>query len=265
MENYSIHKKRSKQLSFDKKEDASIEDIIDSVTKPIIQHVFTRIKPRKLEELEMALRMAKWDKYFTPIQYRALNLLLKVLGIVLFLLFSQFSIVIAVIWGVILCFGMDILFKNSITNRRQKLFNDFPDLIRIIEGYLTSGMPFVQSVEESIKYVGDEWKPILKNFVIECEMKSVDEALTFLKEEVDLFEMKEFVSIVKLNLDQGGDAKDSFSAQAEKIRELQMDLIQIKIGQRQIWATMLQAPLLIACFIVLGLPTVSNMMNFTSM
>lgn len=265
MENYSIHRKRMKQLNFEKKDDASINDLVDTVTKPIIQHVFTRFKPRNLEELERNLRMAKWDKYFTPIQYRALNLILKTLGVVAFLLFYKSSMFIAVIWAFILIFAIDILFKNSVTNRRERLFNDFPDFIRIVEGYLTANMPFPKAVEESIKYVGVEWQPILKQFVIECEIKSIDEALEFLKEEVNLFEMREFISIVKLNLDQGGDAKDSFSAQAEKIRELQMDLIAMKIGKRRTMAIMIQGPLLICNFVVLGLPTVHSMLNMSSM
>lgn len=266
MENYSIHKRRLRQLNFDKKkEDATTNDMIDAVTKPIINHVFSRFKPKKLELLERQLRMAKWDKHFTPIQYRALNYLLKAVGLIAFLLFFQVSTFMAVLWGFILIFAMDILFKNSVINRRDRIFNDFPEFIRIVEGYLTANMPFPKAVEESIKYVGDEWKPILKQFVIECEIKSIDEALEFLKEEVDLFEMREFVSIVKLNLEQGGDAKDSFSAQAEKIREIQMDLIAVKIGKRQTMGIIVQAPLLLCNMAVLGLPVVSSMTNMTSM
>jgi len=266
MENYNIHKRRLRQLDFEKKkEDATLNDLVDNVTKPIIQHVFSRFKPKNLEELERGLRMAKWDNNFTPIQYRALNLLLKVVGVLVFLLLFKKSLLIAGIWAFVMIFGMDILFKNSVVNRRERLFNDFPDFIRIVEGYLTANMPFPKAVEESIKYVGDEWKPILKNFVVECEIKSIDEALDFLKEEVDLFEMREFVSIVKLNLEQGGDAKDSFSAQAEKIREIQMDLIAIKIGKRQTMGIVLQGPLLLCNIMVLGLPTVNSMMNFSSM
>jgi Flp pilus assembly protein TadB len=262
MENYSIHKKRLRQLDFEKKkEDANISDLVDTVTKPIINHVFSRFKPKNLEELERQLRMAKWDKNFTPIQYRALNLLLKGIGVLAFLLFSQASMFMAVLWGFILIFVMDILFKNSVVNRRERIFNDFPEFIRIVEGYLTANMPFPKAVEESIKYVGDEWKPILKQFVIECEIKSIDEALDFLKEDVDLFEMREFVAIVKLNLEQGGDAKDSFSAQAEKIREMQMDLIAIKIGKRQTMGILVQAPLLLCNMAVLGLPVVDSFSN----
>lgn len=266
LENYSVHKRRLQQLQFaKKKEDMDLSGLIDTVTKPVISHVFSRFKPKRLEELEKDLRMAKWDKNFTPIQYRALSILLKTVGIVLFIVFSNFSMFLAVIWGVVLFFGVDLLFKNSVINRREKLFNDFPDFIRVTEGYLTANIPFTKAVEESIKYVGDEWKPILQRFVVESEIKGIEEGLDMLKREVDLFEMREFVSLVKLTLEQGGEAKDGFSAQAEKIREMQMDLIAVKISKRQTMGVLIQGPLLLCILMVVGLPTVNSMLSLNSL
>ncbi|MFF2531577.1 type II secretion system F family protein [Brevibacillus sp. NPDC058079] len=266
MENYNVHRKRLKQLKFQKKkEDADISEIIDTVTKPVIMHVFSRYKPKRLDEIDAQLKMSKWDKHFTPIQYRALNLLLKALGVIAFLLLANASMTMACIWAVALIFGLDFLFKNSINNRKEKLIADFPDFIRITEGYLSANVPFSKAVSESIKYVGDEWKPILQRFVIDCELKNINEALEGLKREVDMFEVREFVALVKLNLEQGGDAKDSFSAQADKIREMQMDMIAIKIGKRQTMGIVLQGPLLLCNLLVFGLPTVGSMTSFTSM
>lgn len=266
MENYNVHRKRLKQLKFNKKkEDADLSELIDTVTKPVINHFFSRFKPKKLEVIESNLKMAKWDKHFTPIQYRALNLMLKVLGVVMFFILYNASTIIAAVWAIALIFGMDFLFKNSIGNRKSKLIADFPDFIRITEGYLSASVPFSKAVSESIKYVGDEWKPILQKFVIDCEIKSIDEALEGLKREVDLFEVREFVALVRLTLEQGGDAKDSFSAQADKIREMQMDMIAIKIGKRQTMGIVLQGPLLLCNLMVFGLPTIGSMTNFSSM
>lgn len=266
MENYNVHKKRLRQLKFQKKkEEADLSGLIDTVTKPVIVHLFSRLKPKKLDELAIDLKMAKWDKNFSPMQYRALSLLLKVIGLVAFLVLYNASGLMAVIWGVILFFGLDFLFKNSIKNRKERLLSDFPDFIRITEGYLSADVPFSKAVSESIKYVGDEWKPILQTFVIECELKGIEEALEGLKREIDMFEVREFVALVKLTLEQGGDAKDSFSAQADKIRELHMDMIAIKIGKRQTMGIILQGPLLLCNLLVFGLPTVGSMTNFTSM
>lgn len=265
MENYNVHRKRLKQLKFQQKEEASVTELIDTVTKPVITYVFSRMTPKNLEELEIDLRMAKWDKYFSPIQYRALDLTLKAIGVVMFLLLSKASMLMAVIWGVILCFGLGFLFNNSIKNRKEKLIADFPDFIRITEGYLTANVPFTEAVSQCIKYVGEEWKPILQNFVIECDIKSIDEALETLKKEVDLFEVREFVALVKLTLEQGGDARDSFSEQADKVREMQLDLMMAKIGKRQMMGVAIQAPLLLCNLLAFALPTVSSMLSFSSM
>ena len=265
MENYNVHRKRLKQLKFEEKKETSSADLIDIITKPVINHIFNKFKPRNLEELELDLRMAKWDKYFSPIQYRAFNITFKIIGTVFFLLLFKASTPIALIWFVVMFFGVGFLFRNSINNRKEKLIMDFPDFIRITEGYLNASMPFSKAVAESIQFIGKEWEPILSKFVVECDIKSIDEALDSLKEEVNLFEVKEFVALVKLTLEQGGDAKDSFSEQADKIREMQLDMIAIKIGKRQMMGIAIQAPLLIANLLVFGLPTVQSMLTFSSM
>jgi len=266
MENYSIHKKRLRQLQANNvKKELEWKELIDFLTKPIISHLFPYVKPKNLEQLEMDLKMAKWDKYFTPVQYRALNLLLKIVGVLAFLFLFRGSLVLALLWGLALFVGMDILFKNSIKNRKEKLLKDFPELIYITEGYLAANFPFAKAIQESIKYVGEEWKPILQKFVVDCEMTSVEEALDNLKKEVDLFEMKEFVSIVRLVLEQGGDAKDAFKAQAEKIEELHEDIVENEIGKRQTMGMLIQGPLLISVFIVVGLPVITSMINFNTM
>lgn len=266
MENYNMHRKRLKQLQFNKKkEEADMGELIDKVTKPVVTHILPKLKPRNLEQLERDLKMAKWDKNFTPVQYRALSLTLKVAGLVIGALLYNASAMIALVWAGALIFGMDYLFRNSRNNRKEKLVADFPDFIRITEGYLTANVPFSQAVAESIKYVGDEWKPILQNFVVECDVKSIEEALETLKKDVDLFEVREFVALVKLTLEQGGDASDSFSAQADKIREMQLDMMAMKIGKRQMMGIAIQAPLLLCNLLVFGLPTVSSMTNFSAM
>lgn len=266
MENYNVHRKRLKQLQFNaKKEDADMSEIIDKVTKPVILHILPKLKPRNLEQLERDLRMAKWDKLFTPTQYRALSLTLKVAGLLAGLLLYNMSSAMALVWAVALIFGLDYLLRNSKNNRKEKLMTDFPDFIRITEGYLTANVPFSQAVSESIKYVGEEWKPILQDFVVQCDVKSIGEALESLKNEVDLFEVREFVALVKLTLEQGGDASESFSAQADKIREMQLDMIAIKIGKRQMMGIAIQAPLLLCNLLVFGLPTIASMTSFTAM
>lgn len=265
LENYRIHKKRLKQLRFQQRREKEWEDFIDQVTQPIIRHVLSRWKPKGLDELDMDLRMAKWDRYFSPKQYVAMRWLLKALGLVMFLLLSSQSMLFALLWGGALFFGMDFLFRNSVKNRKERLLQEFPDFIRITEGYVMANFPIPQAVQHAIPYVGEEWKPILQKFVVDCEIKGVDDALEGLKHEVDLFEVREFVALMRLVLEQGGDVKQGFSEQAEKIRQLINDLMAIKVGRRQMMAMALQAPLLICILVVVGLPTISSMLNMNTM
>lgn len=266
MENYNIHKKRLKQLQFNnRKEEMEVNELIDKVTKPVISHIIPRLKPKDLSGIDRQLRMAKWHKTFTPIQFRAFSLLLKALGVTLGVLLVSSSTFMAGIWFAVLFFGPNFLLKNSITNRKQKLITEFPDFIRITEGYLSANIPLIPAVKESIKYVGDEWQPILQQFVVEAEVRSVDEALEFLKNEVDLFEVREFVSLVRLTLEQGGDASESFSAQADKIRQMQINAMEIKVGKRQTMSMILQGPLLLCILATFALPIVSSMTSFSSM
>lgn len=266
MENYNMHKKRLKQLQFSKKkEEADVSDLIDKVTKPVILYVLPKLKPRNLDQLERDLRMAKWDKFFSPIQYRALSITLKVIGIVVgALLYSQ-SIPIAIVWAGLLIFLMDFLMRNTVKNIKSNLLRDFPDFIRITEGYLSANLTFADAVEESIKYVGEDWVPILKRFVVETRMSSISNALEGLKKDADLFEVREFISLINLTLEQGGDASESFTAQADKIREMQLDMIAMKIGKREIMSSIVQGPLLLCNILVIGLPAVSSMTSMTSM
>lgn len=263
MGNYKIHKKRLDQLKQQRgKDDIDLSELIDNVTRPIISVVFSEFRPRKLDELEVMLKMSGWNKMFTPLSFRALNLLFKIIGVVVGVGIWQINKPIAIAWGAALFFGLGFFMKNTYTNRKERLMLDFPDFIRITEGYLSANMSFARAVTESIQYVGDEWKPILQKFAVEIDVRGIDEALDNLKNEVDLFDVREFVSLVRLALERGGDAKSSFKAQAERIREMQIDIMAIKIGQRQTMSIMLQGPLLISSMAMFALPTVGAMMEF---
>lgn len=266
MENYNIHKKRLNQLKFEEHEEKEddLAGFVDKVTKPIIKHVFSRFTPKNLEALEKDLKMSQWDKYFTPLQFRALSLLLKVISVVVVILLWKKAAFLAIIWGAILFIGIDVLHYNAKKNRAERLMTDFPDFMRVMESFLSAGLPFTKAVEESIKYVGPDWQPILKKFVVKADVKSVTEALDGLRDDVDLIAVREFVAMVRLTIEQGGEAKESFSRQADKIREMQQDAIAIKIGKRETMGVLLTFPLLLAVIAVMGLPVVGAMMDFTA-
>ena len=269
---YSIHKKRLQQLrrEVDKKESNSVE-IIEKYTDPVIKNLFPLIERylpslrfSNMDGLKKDLRMAKWDDVFTPETFVASSIILKIVGVFVFMfafILPGIFKVVAMAWAAALMFGLDKMFQNELKSKKDRLFNDFPDFIRITSGYLSADMPLVQSVTDAIKYVGPDWKPILQQFVVDCDTKNIDTALNNLKENADLFEVKEFVSLVRLTLEQGGNAKEGFHLQAEKITEMQKNLMIIKVGKRKTMSQVIQGPLLLCNMAILALPTVGEVIT----
>lgn len=262
LENYKIHKKRLKQLNFQRKDDADISEIIGKVTNPFEQFFSQRYSVDRLEVTWRKIKLAKWDKVFkSPLSFIVFLWLLRVVGLFFAVILWSASPFFASMWGGALILLPAYLFYNSTSNRVQRLISEFPEFIRIMEGYLTAGLTFSTSVQESIRYVGDEWKPILQKLAVDIELMGVDDALEAFKFEVDLFEVREFVSLLKLTLEQGGDPREGFESQAERIKELSQLNIEMKIQKRTTMGIMIQAPMLICLIMVIGLPTIDAMMN----
>ncbi len=257
LENYNLHKKRLKQLQFEKKEETDFKDIVDKITEPLIKHIYSKATFKDLDKLEKKLKMAGWDKTFTPIKYKAFNITLKVIGVVFAILFSKISIPMAVIWGFVMIFFLDILFLDAINSRKSRMIAGFSDIIRVIQGFLSADMTFNEALKESVKYASEDWTPILKEVAIRSTTSNTQEALQYMKEEVDIFEVREFISLLNLILEQGGDAKDSFDVQNEKIKKMIFDSKVKQIEKREMKATFLQLPILLTHLLVLGMPVVN--------
>ncbi|RKO61860.1 type II secretion system F family protein [Caldibacillus debilis] len=268
MQNYGIHKERLRQLQRageGKPEPDTASQLVETLTKPIIRYILPKLKPIDTNKLEKELRLAGWDRYFDPSTYRAMNILLKVAGVVALLAIWPIEPVFAVVFALLFFFLFGFLLKNGVKNVKEVLFNEFPDFISIIQGYLMAGVPLTKAVEETIPYVGDAWKGLLKDFVMNCNLYSVPEAIEKLCDEVDVFEIREFFSLVKLNLEQGINIKECFEAQAEKITEMQTEAMMNKIGRRQTMTIVIQAPLFLCIFVVAGMPTFYSMMTFQTL
>lgn len=261
-ENSSLHKKRLEQLKFENKRTSSDSDnkeFIDKITAPVVTHILPKMKSRDLTQLEKDLQMAQWDKYFTPVTFTAMDVLLKILGAVAFVLFIGVSMAMAVLWGALLMFLFRFLFNNSLKERKFRLMAEFPEFIEITAGFLNSDMSLSQGIEYSLPYVGEQWKPILQEFIVSCTMKDQSDAITEMQHKIDIFEVREFWSLVKLNTDQGIDIKECFEAQSQKVRELQLDVMLDKIGKRQVLSIAVQGPLLLTMILSFGLPTFVQM------
>ena len=263
MQNEGIHRERLKQLqSHEGEKDDSAAQLVNTLTKPIVTYLLPKMKPFDNEQLAKDLKFAGWDHIMDPMQYRAMSILLKIIGVVAFIAVYPISPFFAVIIFGLFFFLYGFLFRNSISEKKNALFHQFPDFIRIIQGYLMAGIPLTKAVEETIPYVGDDWKPYLKDFVLNCNIYSAPEAIDMLCEEVDIFEIREFFSLIKLNLEQGINIKESFESQSQKVAEMQMEVFLNKIGRRQMMSKLVQAPLILCMFVSAGMPTFYSMMNF---
>lgn len=270
MQNYGTHKERLKQLQradqdIEFEEEDSTARFVGTITKPITTYVLPRLKPKDTEQLERDLKIAEWDYLMDPAQFRALNILLKIVGVIALFAIYPISPLFSGLFFALFFFLFSFLFHNSISEKKKALFNQFPDFIRIIQGYLMAGIPLTKAIEETIPYVGDDWKPILKNFLLNCNVYTVSEAIEKLNDEVDIFEIREFFSLIKLNLEQGINIKESFESQTKKVQEMQMEVMLSKIGRRQMMSKIVQAPLLLCMFVSAGLPTFYSMMTFSTM
>lgn len=271
MEDYNIYKRRANQL---KKEidrgDTSVINMIEKYTSPISEHILPRISKYLpslsidgQEELRKKLELIGWDDTFTPVSFVASGILLKIIGLigipVSFILFKGSYLYVALAVCGIAMFGLDAWVNSEAKGRSDELFSEFPDLIRIVSGYLSADMTIVDSFKESLQYVGDAWKPVVSSFVITCNTQGVSEALDHLKYSIDIFEVKEFVALVKLTIEQGGNVKDGFLEQADKVNDMKKNAMYLKIGKRKTMATLLQFPLLILNTIIIIVPTLFDM------
>ena len=270
-----LHNTRMKQLDFanervrngkSKTEEEEIRKLINDITTPLIKHVMPNIEYRKdLDSLEKNLKFAGFDKYFTASQYIALIIAGRFAGLFAFIVFFPFAKPIAFLWFFALGIFPSFLFKNSVNNKKEVLLMGFPEFINISKSYLASGMTFEKAVEESIMYVNKEWQELLKRYLINSETLSRRECLTILAEESNIFEIKEFMSLVQLNMEQGIDVKESFERQYGKIKDLQNLAFIKKIEGRRVWTILVQGPVLLTILVAFGLPTFESMMGMGSL
>lgn len=260
MDNYFIHKRRLKELKFDKKQSKEVNELIEQVTKPAQNHLVGAVDKNNEQNLERKLKLSKWNRYFSVKSYIAAKLTLRIVaGIFFIIAFFTDNLVVGLLWGLALTFGLDFLLNNSVDTKKEKLFAYFPDFLRITQGFLSSGMPFLAAIEKTLPYLNEEWQELTKDFIVNFKTTNIEHALDQLKNATDMFEVKEFTALVKLILDQGGDMKDGFEAQAEAISEMQQFLLEKKIAKRKTLAILIQAPLLLTIFATFGLPLVREM------
>lgn len=263
----SLYKKRMSQLKTNGKTKVSDEErarqLIEKITSPIAKKIIPNLEYKEEKESKLAkeLEITKWNKYYTPTTFRAMNLTLKIAAAILFLVVFQESLIFALILLIIVGFGINFLFLNSVKETRFKLLSAFPEVIKIVQGYLSANQPLPIAIENSLPYVDEAWRELLREFVINAGVYSQEECIDMLSDKVDIFEVREFWSLVKLNLEQGIDIKESFENQADKINNLKKSIINDKIEKRKSFSIIVQGPLLLDMIVIFGLPTFVQVIN----
>ena len=258
--------KRKKELSLhhtmkqQKSNDEQIQELLDAVTKPVIEQIFPRMKERNYERVDKQLKLLGWDKHFTGQKFVALNFTMKILGVVLLLVFFPIEPIIGIVWFAGLFFALDLGFKGEVDNKYQEILKEFPDFIELVEGYLSAGYDFVEAVEE-VAPAMKHWQPILKEFVIKCHYDNLDAGLSFIKNTVEVFEVREFIAILQLGIEQGLDMSESLKRQSKSVEELKDLVFEKKLVKREILGIMAQGPLLITVLVAFALPTVYQMIT----
>ena len=261
-----IDKRRTGQLEFGEKrtssQDMSTAELVGKLTQPARNYILPsmEIEDTKFQKLEEQIIMSGW-KGFDPLTYIALDITLKIVGVVVGGFFMTQNVYLGGIWMGILCFAMNFLFKNSQSNRRFGLLQEFPDFIRITQGFLMSGMPLAEAIENALPYVGENWYPVLEEFLVNSNLYSQNDCLELLKKQVPIFEVIEFFALLQLNLEQGIDIRECFGGQAEKVKAMQMEVMLGKINNRKMMGTMIQAPLMLCMIGGFALPTIAGMIG----
>ncbi len=250
-------KDQSKKKS-EAEQDAQIRQIVVQITDPIVDKVYHGANPKNQKLLAKKLKLAEWDKYFTPIQWKAFVLLLRVIAVVLFIgLFSSSFIFASIVFS-FFAIMPSFLLNNSYNNHKEEIMMSFPETIKIISGYLSAGKILADAVDETSKSCAPTWSTLLKRFRDKCETDGIMDALDWFKDEVDLVEAKEFFTTLRLTLELGGSAKSGFDEQADRIQAMLRDVMQRRIEKRKIWATVVQAPIFLCIIGAFALPVVGS-------
>lgn len=236
------------------------QQLIQTVSDPAIKYLLPRLKTKNSWERNRDLKLLGWDEYFNADTFVGLNITLKIAGVILFFILLNVELFIALLYSIPLAFIMDLLYYTQIDEKKNRLLMEFPDFIEVLESYLSAGYDFVRATEQAIP-VTKEWQPILKEFTVIAQYENLETGFKYIYDMVEIFEVREFISILQLGVEQGLDMAENIQHQSSRIAELQNLAFAKKIASRQVMAVMVQGPLLLTVLMAFSLPTVSDMMN----
>lgn len=257
-------RKRVNQLIYKDKEDMSLEEALDKITNFVETYITKNKESQHDKRLEIQLKMVELDKYFGAKEWKAFNVFMALLGLVLMIPLAAINTMYGVFVGVLLIVMPKIYFLSQLSSVRYSLISRFPDIISLINGYLRAGYTLDRAVASTIPFAGKRWGKLLTKMVADMEMMGVVYSLNNLKNSTDLDDVSEFCSLVKVAYEQG-DIGTSFEDQAERMKFLQRDNVKKKIGRRKSMVILAQGPTILSVFIIAGAQAVEEILKVTSM
>lgn len=257
------NRKRLGQLSqtdHRKKTDDEInQQFIQQVTEPVIQYVLPRLKPHNHQTIARDLKLIGWSRLMTPEQHVAVSVGLKMIAVISLICWLPFSLYMGALFFGLIFFVYDLGYNGQVKDKKDRLLIEFPDVIEVLEGYLSAGFDFVQAMEETVAFT-NHWQPILKEMVVVTKYENLQSGLRIWSDATDIFEVKEFISILQLGIEQGLDMRSNIEHQASRIDELKDVAFEKKLAAREMMGVVVQGPLLIAILIAIMLPVMRDFM-----
>lgn len=266
LENDGLNKKRLKSLNYDgsrigQSDEDGTREFLQQVTEPVIKYILPHFKFKDNESINKDLDFVGWGKYMRAEQFRALTIIMRIVGAVLTAITWNIFWPIALVLGSTLMVGLPFYLKMDVEEKKSQMLSEFPEIIRLTQGYLAASQTLTDSIEHSLPYIAENWRPAMENFIKNSRTRSEKAALDMMKEEVHIAEIREFTSLIRLSMDQGANMYDSFEGQYDKIRSIQLTGLMGKIHNRKNMAIMIQFPILLMIFVAIGLPTVDQFMQ----
>ena len=257
------NKELNKQETKKKKGEAdpAVKALIIAITAPLAATIFNIFPPADTTKLKRKLYIVGWSDYFTPVQFMAFRIEMAAIGFVFLYLIYPESKAFGLLLFVVFAIGPNFLLNNSYNNRNEQILIHFPETIRVMSGYLSSGMILTRAVSETAKSASPEWKELLNTFSFKCDTESVGDAIDWIKNEVDILEAREFFAVVKLTVQLGHSVRDGFIEQADLIQELLRNTMQKKIEKRKVLATVIQAPIFLCIIAAFALPVIGTFID----
>lgn len=222
---------------------------------------------KKNENFERDIKLLDWGEKYPTINswyaYRLFYFLIcGAIGLVPAILFHPILIVPFLLYGY---FTPKNQMKRTASAVKSRLLEGFPDFLRITQGYLASGFTFQESLKNSIPFLTKQWKRFVEDLVIDMQLSDPITALNNLREKVDLVDIREFVAITTLVLEQGGDAKTAFDSMVTNIDSMLKDIMDKKIESRKHKAQAIQPLLMILMLATFVLPFIPKFREMQSM